>query len=61
MKKAIKEYMSKKKETKEQRNLIVDIDVEDYGIEDEDERSVSVNNIATPCHMSLKNIFGADC
>lgn len=29
--------MSKKKEIKEQRNLIVDIDVEDYGIKDDDE------------------------
>ena len=43
VKEEIKEYMSKKKEFKEQRNLIVDIDVEDYGIKDEDEGNVSVN------------------
>ncbi|XP_031739008.1 uncharacterized protein LOC116402801 [Cucumis sativus] len=46
--------MSKKKDIKEQRNLIVDIDVEDYDIEDEDEGSVSVNNKATPRGPSLK-------
>lgn len=32
MKEEINEYISKKKEIKEQRNLIVDIDAEDYGI-----------------------------
>ena len=32
----------------------MDIDVEDYGIEDEDEGSVSVNNITTPRGPSLK-------
>uniref|UniRef100_A0A9I9DRG0 BED-type domain-containing protein n=1 Tax=Cucumis melo TaxID=3656 RepID=A0A9I9DRG0_CUCME len=54
MKEEIKDYMSKKKEIKEQRNLIVDIDVQDYGIEDEDEGSVSVNNRATSSGLSLK-------
>lgn len=54
VKEEIKEYMSKKKDIKEQRNLIVDIDVEDYDIEDEDEGSVSVNNITTPRGPSLK-------
>ncbi|KAA0066645.1 uncharacterized protein E6C27_scaffold979G00720 [Cucumis melo var. makuwa] len=46
--------MSKKKEIKEQRNLIVDIDVQDYGMEDEDEGSISVNNRATSSGSSLK-------
>ncbi|CAK9327639.1 unnamed protein product [Citrullus colocynthis] len=43
VKEEIKEYMSKKKDIKEQRNLIVDIDVEDYGIEDQDENDVGVS------------------
>ncbi|TYK21383.1 uncharacterized protein E5676_scaffold609G00280 [Cucumis melo var. makuwa] len=46
--------MSKKKEIKEQRNLIVDIDVQDYSIKDEDEGSISVNNRATSSGSSLK-------
>ena len=59
VKEEIKKYMSKKKMIKEQRNLIVDIGIEDYGIEDadEDEGSVSVNNLnkrATPSVSSLK-------
>ena len=54
VKEEIKDYMSKKKEIKEQRNLIVDIDVQDYGIEDEDEGSISVNNRATSSGSSLK-------
>ena len=35
-KEEIKAYMSKKKEIKEQRNLIVDIDAKTYGFEYED-------------------------
>ncbi|KAA0052326.1 hypothetical protein E5676_scaffold113G001490 [Cucumis melo var. makuwa] len=54
VKEEIKDCMSKKKEIKEQRNLIVDIDVQDYGIEDEDEGSISVNNRATSNGSSLK-------
>ncbi|XP_050940902.1 uncharacterized protein LOC127149443 [Cucumis melo] len=54
VKEEIKDYMSKKKQIKEQRNLIVDIDVQDYGIEDEDEGSISVNNRATSSGSSLK-------
>ncbi|TYK04958.1 hypothetical protein E5676_scaffold143G001770 [Cucumis melo var. makuwa] len=54
VKEEIKDYMSKKKEIKEQRNLIVDIDVQDYDIEDEDEGSISVNNRATSSGSSLK-------
>ena len=45
VKEEINNYMSKKKEIKEQRNLIVDIDAEDYGIEDKDEDEVSVSNL----------------
>ncbi|TYK26052.1 hypothetical protein E5676_scaffold1185G00050 [Cucumis melo var. makuwa] len=54
VKEEIRDYMSKKKEIKEQRNLIVDIDVQDYGMEDEDEGSISVNNRATSSGSSLK-------
>ncbi|KAA0062060.1 hypothetical protein E6C27_scaffold89G004020 [Cucumis melo var. makuwa] len=54
VKEEIKDYMSKKKEIKEQRNLIVDIDVQDYDIENEDEGSISVNNRATSSGSSLK-------
>ena len=32
----------------------MDIDVEGYGIDDEDEESVSVNNRVTPSGLSLK-------
>lgn len=44
VKEEIKEYMSKKEEIKEQRNLIVDISAGDYGIEDEEEDEMSVSN-----------------
>ncbi|KAA0068068.1 hypothetical protein E6C27_scaffold238G00160 [Cucumis melo var. makuwa] len=54
VKEEIRDYMSKKKEIKEQRNLIVDIDVQDYGMEDEDEGSINVNNRATSSGSSLK-------
>ena len=47
VKEEIKEYMFKIKDIKAPRNLIVDIGAEDNGVEneDEDEGTVSVNNL----------------